>query len=114
MAESRKPPYWLLLIFLIIAVLHNALYGYFQKEYICFVVALIVSILFFLLISYAIFFYIQTGKPKDLWKFAFLGLLGLLGFNYDLGRCFFAFFALFSLFVFVKKEPAEEGKEEKG
>ena len=79
--------------------LHNAIYGIFKiEEPVFFMLALILFLAFIGSIIYNLITYFAKGKPKDIWKLAFLGLIGLIGLIPNFGPGFYGFFGFFGFF----------------
>lgn len=104
MGKQIKISLLILILAVISAVLHNAVYGLFGfEEPVFFSLTLLLFLAFVVSIGFNIFTYIRKGKPKDLWKLGWLGLLGLIGFLPNFGPGFYGLYGFFAFFGLRKK-----------
>lgn len=104
MEKQTKISFRLLGLAVVLAILHNAVYGFFGvEEPVFFSLALLLFLAFLVSLGFNIFTYIRKGKPKDLWKLGWLGLLGLVGFLPNFGPGFYGLYGFFALFGLRKK-----------
>lgn len=91
--------YLLLVLALAAGFLHNAVYGLFLvEEPIFFSLTLLLALVFIISIGYNTYTHIRKGKPKDLWRLGWLGIMGLVGFLPSFGPGFFGLYGFFAFF----------------
>lgn len=99
MSKPVKITYILFGLAVLSAILHNLIYGIFQlEEPVFFMLAILSFLAFIVALVYNLVLYLTKGKPKDVWKLAFLGLFGLIGLIPNFGPGFYGFFGLFGFF----------------
>lgn len=109
MEKQTKISFGLLALSIVLAVLHNALYGLIGiEEPVFFSLTLLLALAFVISLAYNIFTYSQKGKPKDLWKIGWLGLLGLIGLLPRFGPGFYGLYGFFGFFGLKKNKFKQE------
>jgi len=91
-------PFWLLGSAVLTAILHNFIYVIFQiEEAILLIMTLVLFFGFVVSVIYNVLLYINQGKPTDIWKMGWLGVLGSLSLFAPALIVFYGFFAFFGL-----------------
>ena len=91
-------PFWLLGSAVITSILHNFIYAIFQvEEAMLMLITLLLVLGFIISIIYNVLLYINQGKPTDIWKMGWLGVLGSLCLFAPALVVFYGFFAFFGL-----------------
>lgn len=104
MEKQTKITFWLISGSILVAIVHNFVYGALGiEEPLLFLLCLGLFLGFLVSVVYNIFTYRTKGKPKDLWRLGWLGLLGLLGTLPGFKKGFFGFFGFYGFFGLKRK-----------
>ena len=104
--KRTKVTIWLFVSSLVCIVAHNMIYGIWQLEEPLFTLAALVFIVAFLIATvWNSYTRIRFGWPADIWKVAYIGFFGLIGFIPTVHYWLCIFFVLFFLFLLKNNKP---------
>lgn len=101
MEKRTRLSYLLISLFILCLILHNVFFVLTNvEEAPLLVVSGVAGILFTISLIVNIFTYIRSGKPHDIWKLGWIGLIGFLGMIPGFGVGFFGMYGFYGFFGF--------------
>lgn len=98
-----KRTYLMFFMFLLFTFVHNLISAVLDyEEGVFFSLALVSGLAFIVSLVYTIFLYIKEDRMDELWKFGWLGLIGLSGFLPCFGPLYFGLYGFFGFFGLKK------------